>query len=93
MLVVLNNSHASSNDWEHSITVMRHCDTPVGHGSIGMDIMGPAPGFAGVARFVGWHAEGRIENPADIAPALKRAIARVDVAKPAFIDVITQHTG
>ncbi len=58
-----------------------------------MDISGPAPDFAELARSMGWYAEGPIEQPKDIAPALKRAIARVKAGKPALIDTITQHTG
>jgi acetolactate synthase-1/2/3 large subunit len=42
---------------------------------------------------MGWYTEGPIENPADIAPALRRAIAQVKAGKPALIDTITQHTG
>ena len=60
---------------------------------IGMDIMDPAPDFATLARSMGWYAEGPIENPNDIAAALKRAIAQVKAGKPALIDTITQHTG
>ena len=38
-------------------------------------------------------AEGPIDNPADIAPALARAIAQVKAGTPALIDTITQHEG
>jgi acetolactate synthase-1/2/3 large subunit len=58
-----------------------------------MDIMDPAPDFATLARSMGWYSEGPIENPADIVPALKRAIAAVKAGKPALIDTVTQHTG
>ena len=35
-----------------------------------------------------WYAEGPIENPADIAGALTRAIEQVKAGKPALVDVI-----
>jgi acetolactate synthase-1/2/3 large subunit len=58
-----------------------------------MDIEGPAPDFATLARSMGWYAEGPIDKPKDIAAALKRAIAEVKNGKPALVDTITQHRG
>src|SRR5215831_3486990 len=92
-LCVMHNNRAYYNDWEHQITIARQRKTPEERAHIGMDIDGPAPDFAGLARAMGWYAEGPIEKPADIAPALKRAIAQVKAGKPALIDTITQHTG
>jgi thiamine pyrophosphate-dependent acetolactate synthase large subunit-like protein len=54
------------------------------------DITGPEPDFATLARSCGWYAEGPIENPDDIAPALKRAIAEVKAGRPALVDTILQ---
>jgi acetolactate synthase-1/2/3 large subunit len=42
---------------------------------------------------MGWYAEGPIENPGDVAPALRRAIAAVKAGRPALVDTITLHTG
>jgi acetolactate synthase-1/2/3 large subunit len=39
---------------------------------------------------MGWYGEGPIDNPKDIAPALKRAIAKVKSGQPALIDTLTQ---
>jgi acetolactate synthase-1/2/3 large subunit len=64
--------------------------TPVGRAYIGMDMDDPAPDFAGLAKSMGWYAEGPIDQPRDIAAALKRAIARVKAGQPALIDTITQ---
>jgi acetolactate synthase-1/2/3 large subunit len=93
LLCVMHNNRAYYNDWEHQITVARQRGTPEERAYIGMDIMEPAPDFAPLARAQGWYAEGPIDNPADIAPALARAIAQVKAGKPALIDTITQHTG
>jgi acetolactate synthase-1/2/3 large subunit len=93
MLIVMHNNRAYYNDWEHQITVARQRDTPVERAHIGMDLTDPAPDFAGLARSLGWYAEGPIERPADVAPALRRAIEQVKRGKPALIDTITQHTG
>ena len=60
-------------------------------GHIGMDLFGPDPDFAAVARALGWYAEGPLEHGKDLAPALARAIAQVEAGKPALIDTVTQH--
>jgi acetolactate synthase-1/2/3 large subunit len=93
MLCVMHNNRAYYNDWEHQITVARQRGRPEERAHIGMDIEGPAPDFAGLARSMGWYAEGPIDKPSEIAPALGRAIAQVKAGKPALIDTITQHTG
>jgi acetolactate synthase-1/2/3 large subunit len=93
LLCVMHNNRAYYNDWEHQIAVARQRGTPEERAYIGMDIDGPAPDFAAMARSMGWYAEGPIERPGDIAAALKRAIAQVKAGTPALIDTITQHTG
>ena len=90
MLCVMYNNRAYFNDWEHQIRMAKQRGTPVNRAHIGMDLDDPAPDFAGLARSMGWYAEGPIDQPADIAPALKRAIAQVRAGQPALIDTITQ---
>ena len=48
--------------------------------------------FAGddLAKAYGVHGIGPIENPNDLAPALKRAIDVVKRGEPALVDVVTQ---
>jgi thiamine pyrophosphate-dependent acetolactate synthase large subunit-like protein len=90
MLAVMYNNRAYYNDWEHQIRMARQRGTPVERAHIGMDIEGPFVDFAGLARSMGWYAEGPIERGRDVAPALKRAIARVKAGQPALIDTVTQ---
>jgi acetolactate synthase-1/2/3 large subunit len=90
MLVVMYNNRAYYNDWEHQIRMARLRGTPLERAYIGMDMDHPAPDFAGLAKAMGWYAEGPIDRPADIAPALKRAIERVQAGQPALIDTLTQ---
>jgi acetolactate synthase-1/2/3 large subunit len=90
MLVVMYNNRAYYNDWEHQIRMARLRGTPVERAHIGMDMDDPAPDFASMARAMGWYAEGPIEKPADIAPALQRAIERVKAGQPALLDTLTQ---
>jgi acetolactate synthase-1/2/3 large subunit len=90
LLVVMYNNRAYYNDWEHQIRMAKLRGTPVERAHIGMDMDDPAPDFAALARAMGWYAEGPIERPGDVAPALQRAIARVKAGQPALLDTITQ---
>jgi acetolactate synthase-1/2/3 large subunit len=90
MLVVMYNNRAYYNDWEHQLRMARLRGTPEDRAHIGMDLYGPEPDFAGVARSLGWHAEGPIENGDDVAAALRRAIVEVKAGRPALVDTITQ---
>jgi len=89
-LIVMYNNRAYYNDWEHQIHVAEHRGTPVERANIGQDIVGPEPDFAKLAQSCGWYAEGPILRPAEIAPALKRAIAKVKAGQPALVDTVLQ---
>ena len=90
MLVVMYNNRAYFNDWEHQIRMARQRGTPVDRAYIGMDLDDPPPDFASMARSMGWYAEGPIDQPGDVAAALKRAIAKVKAGQPALLDTLTQ---
>jgi acetolactate synthase-1/2/3 large subunit len=90
LLVVMYNNRAYYNDWEHQIRMARLRGTPVERAHIGMDMDDPAPDFAAMAKAMGWYAEGPIDQPGDVAGALKRAIQRVKAGQPALIDTPTQ---
>jgi acetolactate synthase-1/2/3 large subunit len=90
MLIVMYNNRSYYNDWEHQIRMARLRGTPVERAHIGMDLEGPEVDFAGLAKSMGWYAEGPIEHGKDVGPALKRAIAKVKAGQPALLDTITQ---
>jgi acetolactate synthase-1/2/3 large subunit len=91
MLIVMYNNRAYYNDWEHQIRIAEKRGTPVERAYIGMDLGSPEPDFAALAKSLGWYAEGPIDKPADLGPALVRAIAQVKSGKPALLDTITRH--
>lgn len=91
MLIVMFNNRAYFNDWEHQIRLARQRGRDVERAHIGMDLFGPEPDFAGLARSMGWWAEGPIEDGDNLAPVLHRAIKEVKAGRPALVDVITQH--
>jgi acetolactate synthase I/II/III large subunit len=57
---------------------------------IACGISDPNINYAGMARSLGVYAEGPIENPKDLGPALRRAIAVVKRGEPALIDVVSE---
>ena len=93
MLVVMHNNRAYYNDWDHQIHMAKLRGTPVERAHIGMDLCDPDPDFAGLARAMGWYAEGPVDKGKDVKPALKRAIERVKAGQPALIDTVTQRRG
>jgi thiamine pyrophosphate-dependent acetolactate synthase large subunit-like protein len=57
---------------------------------IGNSLDNPAIDFAKLAQAYGVWAEGPISNPADLGPALRRALAVVKSGAPALLDVVCQ---
>ena len=57
---------------------------------IGTTITDPNIDYAKLAKAYGMYAEGPIEHPADLAPALRRGVERVKAGEPALIDVVSQ---
>ncbi len=91
MLVVMYNNRAYYNDWEHQIAIARHRGRNEENAYIGMDFQNPSPDFAKLAESMGWHAEGPIEDPNELAGALQRAIRHIkSTGEPALVDAVTQ---
>ena len=93
MLVVMYNNRAYYNDWAHQIHMAHQRGTDPGRANIGMDLEAPAPDFAHIAKGLGWYAEGPIENPSDVGPAIARAIEQVKSGKPALVDTVVWRRG
>jgi len=91
MLVVMHNNRAYYNDWEHQLRMARLRGTDERKAHIGMDLSGPAPDFAALARAMGCWGEGPIDKPQDVRGALQRALAEVKKGRLALVDTITQH--
>jgi acetolactate synthase I/II/III large subunit len=88
MLVVMFNNRAYYNDWEHQERIARARGRPEANAHVGMDIADPAPNFAAIAGGFGWHAQGPVEDPADLGPVLRRAVEAVTEGRPALVDVV-----
>src|SRR6266571_1140555 len=92
MLIVMHNNRAYYNDWAHQIRMAKLRGTDEAKAHIGMDLFGPEPDFAGLAKSMGCYGEGPIDNPKDVKPALLRALAEVKKGRCALVDTITQHS-
>ncbi len=62
----------------------------VDRAAVGTTITDPNIDYAQMAKAYGMYAEGPIERPADLAPALRRGVERVKAGEPALIDVVSQ---
>jgi len=92
LLAVMFNNRAYYNDWEHQERIARARGTDVSRAYIGMEIAKPAPDFAAVARALGWHGEGPIENPDEVQAAVRRAADLVmREGRPALVDVVCAY--
>lgn len=90
MLVVMFNNRAYYNDWEHQIKIARERDRDEKMAYLGLEIDRPAPDFAGVARSLGWYAEGPIDDGNQVRAAVERAIRVVEEGRPALVDCVTR---
>ncbi|HEY6042263.1 MAG TPA: thiamine pyrophosphate-binding protein [Anaerolineae bacterium] len=90
ILVVMYNNRAYYNDWEHQIRLAEQRGTPVENASIAQALADPAPDFAGLARAMGWYAEGPIQDPRQVSSALARALQVVKGGQPALVDTVTR---
>jgi acetolactate synthase I/II/III large subunit len=91
LLVVMFNNRSYFNDEDHQILMAKARGRPVEHAHIGLRMDDPPVDFAGLARSFGVYAEGPVEDPADLRPALARAAGYVRrERRPALVDVVTQ---
>jgi acetolactate synthase I/II/III large subunit len=90
MLTVMHNNRAYNREvmWVARTAAERNRD--VSRCRIGNAIDNPHIDYAKLAQSMGWYAEGPIENPKDLGPAIRRALAVVERGEPALLDTITQ---
>jgi acetolactate synthase-1/2/3 large subunit len=90
LLYVVHNNRAYHQEimFVQSMAVKRQRGIDRAH--IGNAITDPNVDFAKLAASLGLYSEGPIANPADLGPALQRAVAVVKQGQPALVDVIAQ---
>jgi acetolactate synthase-1/2/3 large subunit len=88
LLILMYNNRAYYNDWAHQISIAEARGTDPARAYIGMDLEGPEPDFAHIAKGMDVYAEGPIFDPKEIVPAVKRAIKQIKNGKPALVDIV-----
>lgn len=90
LLLIIHNNRA----YHAEVMLVQRTAARRGRGNANVDIgnviRDPAPDYAKIAQGFGVYAEGPIADPAALAPALERALARVRAGEPALLDVISQ---
>jgi len=90
LLTVMHNNRAWHQETMHIQRMSSRRDRHPERGTIGTVLHDPPIDYAAMAKSMGMWAEGPISNPADLGPALARAMAQVKSGKPALVDVLTQ---
>ena len=90
LLTVMHNNRAYHQETMHLQRLGNRRNRGVDRAGIGTTIANPNVDYAKLAQSMGMWAEGPIDNPADLGPALARAVAQVKRGEPALLDVVTQ---
>jgi len=90
LLSVMNNNRAYHMEMMH---VQRMCNARnrgIDRARLGSEIVDPNIDYARMASGLGIYTEGPITDPAELGPALSRALDVVKRGEPALVDVVTQ---
>jgi acetolactate synthase-1/2/3 large subunit len=90
LLSVMHNNRAYHEELMHVQRMADRHNRGIDRAGIGTTFTDPNMDFAKLAQSMGVYAEGPIESPKDLGPALRRAIAVVKHGEPALLDVVTQ---
>ncbi len=91
LLIIMDNNRSYSNSERHQEMMAKTRGRATGNKYIGTRIAGPEVDYAELARSFGLYAEGPVESPHDLRPALERAINIVkNKRQAALVDVVTQ---
>lgn len=88
MLCVMHNNRAYHTELMYVQNMANRMNRGIRNTHIGNVITNPNIDFATLARSMGVYAEGPIEDPRKLGPALKRALAVVKKGLPALVDVV-----
>jgi acetolactate synthase-1/2/3 large subunit len=90
LLIVMRNNRCYHQELMQVQMMCNRMNRGVENAHIGNDITSPNIDYAKLAQGLGVYAEGPIENPKDLGPALRRAAAVVKRGEPALIDAVIQ---
>ncbi len=90
LLTVMHNNRAYHQERMYIQDMAARAERGIDRANIGTAISEPNINYATMAKAYGVYSDGPIENPNDLAPAIRRAIEVVKRGEPALIDVLTQ---
>ncbi|MEQ1946721.1 MAG: thiamine pyrophosphate-dependent enzyme [Bryobacteraceae bacterium] len=90
LLTVMHNNRAYHQETMDIYTMAARANRGIDRGHIGTTIRDPNIDYANMAKTYGVYGIGPIENPNDLAPAIKKALEVVKKGEPALIDTVTQ---
>ncbi len=90
LLNIMHNNRSYHQERMYVADMAARAQRDVSRVGIGNDISNPNVDYATMAKAYGMFSIGPIENPADLGPAIKRAIEVVKKGEPALIDVVSQ---
>jgi len=90
LLLIVHNNRAYFQELMHLQRMAARHVRDLHTANIGTEIANPNIDYAKLAQSMGVHGEGPITDPADLGPALKRAVDIVKRGEPALVDVVAQ---
>ncbi len=90
LLTIMHNNRAYHTEVMHIQKMCNRWNRGIDRASIGCAIADPNIDYAMMARAMGMHGEGPINDPKDVLPALKRAVGTVKRGEPALVDIVSQ---
>jgi acetolactate synthase I/II/III large subunit len=90
ILYLVHNNRAYHMEIMHTVRMADRRSRDTQRIRMGCDISNPDIDYATMAKSMGVYGQGPISNPADLGPAIKRAIDVVKRGEPALIDVVSQ---
>lgn len=90
LLAVMHNNRAYHQEVMHVQRMANRHNRGIDRAHIGTTIDSPNVNFAQIAQGLGVHAQGPIDDPKELGPAIARALDVVKRGEPSLIDVVTQ---
>jgi len=90
LLTIMHNNRAYHQEVMEVQRMANRHNRGITSAGIGTTLVDPPIDYAKLAQSMGMHGEGPIIDPADLAPALRRAVDIVKSGEPALVDVVTQ---
>ena len=90
LLTIMHNNRAYHQERMYVQDMAARAERGIDRANIGTAITDPNIDYATMAKAYGMYSAGPIEHPADLAPAIRKAIEVVKRGEPALVDVLTQ---